>query len=387
MPVTLTEVQRIPASGARAVEPVRVEGRDLLAIPQLAKDVPNGPPGMNGGDSDTELLLLSRNGDRFDLSGTLPAPGGEDAEFFTIGSRSFLAVASIRTGAGPYEFATTSTIFEWLDDRFVPFQDVPTYAAKQWKHWRIGGRDFLGLAQGVVLPLGHAGDKAGRAEEESLDSVVYEWDGSAFAEFQRIPSHWAYNWHAFEAGGEFFVAHAEHAGPSVLYRWDGALLQPHQVLADQSGRAFASFDDDGESYLVVACIAAPTRLLRWDGARFAEVQVLDGLGARELAVVRCAGRILLVRINFILGTPADPRPELDSQVYEWDGGKLHEVATFPTCGGTDVAVLDVGNGDDNDGRNEDSDLDTVELVVSNSLTPELHFSAETVRYELSVGGR
>ena len=366
MPVTLTEVQRIPASGARAVEPVRVGGRDLLAIPQLAKDVPGGPPGMNGGDSDTELLLLQRNGSRFDPSGTLPAPGGEDAEFFTIGSRAFLAVASIRTGAGPYEFATTSTIFEWRADRFVPFQEVPTYAAKQWRHWRIGDRDFLGLAQGVT---GHEPGK-------NRDSVVFEWDGESFAEFQRIPSRWAYNWHAFWAGGEFFVAHAEHAGPSVLYRWDGALLQPHQVLAEQSGRAFASFDDEDDSYLAVACIAAPTRLLRLDGAtRFEEVQVLDGLGARELAVVRCGGRILLVRVNFILGTPADPRPELDSQVYEWDGGKLHQVATFPTCGGTDVAVLD------------GSSPDAVGLVVTNSLTPELRFSAETVCYQLSAAGR
>lgn len=60
MPVTLTEVQRIPSSGARAVEPVAVAGFDLLAIPQLAKDAPGSPPGMNGGDSDTKLLLLRR---------------------------------------------------------------------------------------------------------------------------------------------------------------------------------------------------------------------------------------------------------------------------------------------------------------------------------------
>jgi hypothetical protein len=366
MPVTITEVQRIPTSGARAVEPVRVAGHDLIAIPQLAKDVPGGPPGMNGGDSDTELLLLSWNGARFEPWAALSAPGGEDAEFFTVGDRSFLAVASIRTGAGPYELDTTSTIFEWQGDRFVRFQDVPTYAAKQWKHWQIGGRHFLGLAQGVI----------GHGQDSSRDSVVYEWDGSAFTEFQRIPSRWAYNWHAFEAGGEFFVAHAEHAGPSMLYRWDGALLQPHQVLAEQSGRAFVSFDDDGDSYLAVACIFTPTRLLRWDGAEFAEEQVLDGLGARELAVAHCGGRTLLVRINFILGTPADPRPELDSQVYEWSGGKLHEVATFPTCGGTDVAVLRSGAGN----------ADSVEFIVTNSLTPELRFAAPTVRYELTVGG-
>ena len=362
MPVTLTEVQRIPTSGARAVEPVRVGGHDLLAIPQLAKDIPGAPPGMNGGDSDAGLLLLTLAGGRFEPWDTLPAPGGEDAEFFRVGDRSFLAVASIRTGAGPYEFTATSTIFEWRGGGFEPFQEVPTFAAKQWKHWRIGERDFLGLAQGVI-----------RAGQDNQDSVVYEWTGESFAEFQRISSRWAYNWHAFEAGGEFFVAHAEHACPSVLYHWDGTRLRPRQTLADESGRAFATFSDGGETYLVVACIAASTKVLRLADGQFTDVQVLDGLGARELAVTRCGGRTLLIRINFILGTPADPQPELDSQVYEWDGGKLHEVATFPTCGGTDVAVLNRG--------------DAAELIVTNSLTPELRFAAETVRYEFSAGAR
>src|SRR6202167_6081735 len=161
MPVTLNEVQRIPTWAARAVEPVRVAGRDLLAIPQLAVDVLGTPPGMNGGDSDTSLLLLDRVGSRLEPWATLPAPGGEDAEFFTIGDRAFLAVASIRTGAGPYQFAATSTIFEWRADRFACFQEVPTFAAKQWRHWQIGGRHFLGLAQGVIAAPGHAGPDQG----------------------------------------------------------------------------------------------------------------------------------------------------------------------------------------------------------------------------------
>ena len=106
--------------------------------------------------------------------------------------------------------------------------------------------------------------------------------------------------------------------------------------------------------------------------------MLDGLGARELAVTQCGGRTLLIRVNFILGTPADPRPSLDSQVYEWDGDRLREVATFPTCGGTDVAILADG---------DDASRGTVELVVTNSLTPELRFAADTVRYQLSAGAR
>jgi EPTP domain len=367
MGVILTEVQRIATSGARAAEPVRVPGFDLLAIPQLAQDAPGTPAGMNGGDSNTELLLLRRTGGRYEPWAALPAPGGEDAEFFRLGDRAFLAVASIRTGAGPYDYHATSVIFEWEDGRFVPFQEVPTFAAKQWRHWEIAGRHFLGLAQGVVPPAGAP------AAGPNKESVVYEWTGTRFAEFQTIPSRWAYNWHAFGAGGEFFVAHAEHAGPSVLYRWDGQLLVPHQELAEASGRAFATFSGAGETYLAVACIMAPSRVLRLDAAAgvFTEVQVLGGLGARELTAVRAGRRTLVIRVNFILGTPADPKPELESQVYEWDGGQLREVATFPTCGGTDVAVLSTGGGG------------SVELVVTNSLAPDLTFAAHTVRYTLT----
>jgi EPTP domain len=365
MRAALTEIQRIPTSGARAVATFTVAGRRLLAIPQLALDVPGSPPGMNGGDSGTDMLLLEFAGGRYEPWSVLPAPGGEDAEFFTIAGRSFLAVASIRTGSGPYEFAASSPIFVWDRDGFVPFQNVETFAAKQWKHWTIGERHFLGLAQGVL----HPGD-----EDRNRDSVVYEWDGSSFAEQQRIPSRWAYNWHSFSVGEAFFVAHAEHAGESVLYRWDGDQLRPHQTLAATAGRAFATFTDGGTTYLVVACISAPTRVMRWRGERFEDVQTLDGLGARELAVVRTRGQLLVIRINFVLGTPADPHPVLASQVYAWESGSLREIARFPTCGGTDVAVT----GDAGDG---------IELIVSNSLTPQLRFAASTVRYSLSLQPR
>ena len=40
MRVTLTEMQRIPTSGARAVAAFTVAGRRLLAIPQLARMCP-----------------------------------------------------------------------------------------------------------------------------------------------------------------------------------------------------------------------------------------------------------------------------------------------------------------------------------------------------------
>jgi hypothetical protein len=355
----MAERQRIPTSGARAVEAISVGGVDLLAVPQLAYDVASQEPGMNAGDSDTDLLLFRRDADRFVPFDNLPAPGGEDAEFFVIGDRAFLAVASLRRGSGPYRFDIASQIFTWEDGHFVPFQTFETFAAKQWRHWRIGERDFLGLAQGVRLP---------GLEHDNHESVVYEWDGSAFVEHQRIPSEWAYNWHPFTVNDSYFVAHAEHLGESVLYRWDGARLVPHQTLLSRGGRAFASFEQDGHAYLLAAGLLEPPSVMRWMGERFETVQVLDGLGARELAVLRLGGALLVIRVNFIVGTPQDPNPMLDSHVYAWNSGRLEIVARFPTSGGTDAALIDAG--------------DEVQLVISNSLSPELRFATDTILYSL-----
>lgn len=361
MPVELSELQRIPTSGARAVEPLTVAGLELVAIPQLAKDVADGPAEMNGGDSNTELLLLRRTRDRYMPWASLPAPGGEDAEFFTIGDRKFLAVASIRAGAGPYDLATNSVIYTWRDGGFVPFQAVPTFAAKQWRHWQADGRHFLGLAQGVVEPGSEQGNRA---------SMVYEWDGEMFAPFQEIPSRWAYNWHPMSIDGTFYVAHADHLDPSVLYRWDGGRLRPHQPLAERSCRAFGTFRRDGECYLLVACLQAPSQLLKWNGTRFDAIQELDGLGARELAVFEQSGRLFVVRVNFVEGSRADPVSALQSQVYEWQAGRLHVAAEFPTTGGTDAAVIAHG--------------DQLRLIVSNSLSPDIRFRADTIVYSLAV---
>jgi len=361
MEMVLAELQRIRTSGARAVETCAVGGHELLAVPQLALDVPGEQPAMNGGDSDTELLLLRRVDERFVPFATLPAPGGEDAEFFTIGDDSFLAVASIRSGSGPYRYATESTIFVWRDEGFVPFQRIETFAAKQFKHWSIGDRHFLGLAQGVRLP---------GLEADNRPSVVFEWDGTRFAELQRVESEWAYNWHAFRVEEDWFVAHAEHLGPSVLYRWDGERLQPHQELIARAGRAFATFRRGDAHHLVVAGLLDPPRVMEWRDGRFETIQELAGLGARELAVVEHDARLLLIRVNFILGTPAAPQPSLRSQVYEWHVGGFRLVADFPTTGGTDVTVVDHAG-------------DGLQFVVSNSLSEDLRFASETVLYSLS----
>ncbi|MGI5499337.1 hypothetical protein [Lentzea sp. CA-135723] len=345
----LTEVWRLPTSGARGVTPFTIGERDFLAIPQLALDAEGTPPGMNGGDSGTDLLVLSREADGYVEYQRIPAPGGEDAEFFTISDEVFLAVASIRTGCGPYHYATDSVIHRWDGEKFLPFQEIPTYAAKQWRHFRIGGRNFLALAQGVTV-----------RPEENRASVIFEWTGSGFEPFQTIDSSWSYNWHHFEVDGTHFLAHADHVARSVLFRWDGERFVEHQALAVSGGRAFATFHADGRLHLAVAVIDNDSLLYRWNGGMFTLHQVLDGPGGREFAVV--GG--YLFRVNFIVGPRENPVTRLESQIYEWKGKRLVEVEHFPTSGGTAVAVFGA----------------EPLVAVSNSLTEDVRFRTDTVIY-------
>ncbi|MFJ4789963.1 hypothetical protein [Streptomyces sp. NPDC088794] len=360
MPTHLTEVASIPTSGARAVEPFDLGDRHILAVPQLAYDVPGTDANMNGGDSDTVTLLLERKGAGYVPWQTVPAPGGEDAEFFRIGDRAFLAIASIRRGSGPYQFTIDSQVFEWNGRTFESFQKFEGFAAKQWKHFEIDGQHFLALAQGVTVP-GH--------EDENRPSVIYRWDGSSFTHFQDIDSKWAYNWHAFAVDGHQFLAHADHVQASVLYRWTGQRFQAYQNLAADHGRAFAHFERDGVTYLLVARLLGESQVMRWDGERFVTHQLLEQPGTREFAVVHDGDALFVVCVNFILGPQTSPTTALNSQLYQWRENRLEVVEEFATTGGTDAAVVHDDQG--------------ILIAVSNALSPDARFAARTVLYRFT----
>ena len=101
--------------------------------------------------------------------------------------------------------------------------------------------------------------------------------------------------------------------------------------------------------------------------RVVEHQVLDGLGAREFAVLDTDHGLYVVRVNFILGTQAEPVTALDSELYRFSEGRLTPVQSFPTTGATDAAVL----------RGHDGG---VLVAVSNSLSADVRFAARTVLY-------
>lgn len=358
----LREVQRLPTTGARAVEPFSHAGEHYLAVPQLAADHPGQPAAITSGDSDVSLIVYRWTAGRFAEHQRLPVPGGEDAEFFAIGERRFLATASLRSGVGPYRMDIPSVVYELRGDRFEPFQSFDGLAAKQWTHFVIGDQHFLALAQGVALP---------GAQDENRRSIIFTWDGERFVPLQEVKSAWGYNWLHMAIGGEHLLAYADHTEPSRLLRWNGRLFEPFQSLVGGSGRAFCAFACAGEQWLAFANLHAESLLYRWNGARFVPHQTLSGPGGREFewipgSAADTEGR--LVQVNFIHGTREAPLPSLRSFIHAWDGERFEVVDNFATFGGTDAAAFTIG------ARRY--------MAVSNCLSAEVRFRTDTLVYEV-----
>jgi hypothetical protein len=362
LPHLLHPVQEIDTSGARAVTPFVHDGAQYVAIPQLARDIDGQTADMNGGDSDVPLIVYRYHQDLFVEVQRLPVSGGEDAEFFRIGTRAFLATASIRSGRGPYSFDVNSIIFEWHGGRFEPLQRIPTFAAKHWQYFEIGERRFLALAQGISL------DNV--TSENPPDSMIFEWDGNRFTPFQSIPSAWGYNWHSFSIAGDHFLAYADHLLPSVIFRWTGGGFEPFQTLEGKSGRAFLFFEADGAAFLAFARILGDTLLYRWTGGKFVEHQVLSGPGGREFVFLEHRGERYVIQVNFITGTPAKPTTALQSVIYRVQAGQLQVAGTFPTFGATDAAVFSIG--------------DQPFLAIAKSLTENVRFRTPSRIYRFGM---
>ena len=351
-------VQRLPTSGARSVAIRSDADGVVLAVAQFARDVPGQSPSMHAGDSDLAAPLFRWARGQFVECGSLPLPGGEHLEFFEIDGRRFLAGAGIRSGRGPYQMDIQSAVYEWVDGNWRPMQSFATFGAKQWRHFSIGARHFLALAQGVELP--------GLQTQHPRTSRIYEWDGGRFQEAQVLEGRWGYGWCPFELDGEFFLAYADHLERSVIYRWTGGRFDQFQVIAGGGGRAFAFFRQAQQAWLAFANLQRGVELYRWNGSEFAVHQYLGGPGARALHVLQTARGLYLINLNFIQGTPADPRVLKQSQLHHWAVAGFELRDTFTTSAATDVTSFQSDGGH--------------YVVVANSLDSDLKFRTDSVVY-------
>lgn len=357
----LTLLQRLPTSGARAVEVYTNDEGTFLGVPQLARDVAGEAPYMNGGDSDIEALIFRWQDGRFSEHETLPLPGGEDLAYFEIDGRAFLAAAGIRTGKGPYELDCEATLYERIARKWVPVQQFPTFAAKQWFAFSFDGRHFLALAQGVVME--------GLEPKHPRESCIFEWNGERFVPFQTLDGRWGYNFAFVSFNGEHFLAYADHVSGSPVYRWNGEQFDTFQLLDENGGRAFRFFTANGTLWMLHANLLQHTTLYRLNGSEFVAVQVLGEAGGRELCLINGEHGFYLIRVCFITGTPKAPLVVPQSQIFKWREDRFELVESFETSAATDACSFTL------DGQRY--------LAVSNSLSADIRFRTDSALYRFN----
>uniref|UniRef100_A0A8D0H4B1 Thrombospondin type laminin G domain and EAR repeats n=1 Tax=Sphenodon punctatus TaxID=8508 RepID=A0A8D0H4B1_SPHPU len=194
-----------------------------------------------------------------------------------------------------------SAIYRWTDGKFVPYQNIPTYQAQSWKYFTIGKKIFLAVANF---------EQNERGQEFS---VIYKWNHrkEKFITYQRINTHSARDWEAFDIEGEAFLAVANHREgdnhniDSVIYRWNPrtGLFEANQTISTSGAYDWEFFNVGPYSFLVVANTFNGTstkiysHIYIWLGGAFQLFQSILTFGAADWEVFHIGDRIFLAVAN------------------------------------------------------------------------------------------
>ncbi|XP_018091592.1 thrombospondin-type laminin G domain and EAR repeat-containing protein [Xenopus laevis] len=143
-----------------------------------------------------------------------------------------------------------SVLYRWTDGKFVVYQYFTTYQAQTWKYFTIGKRIFLALAN------------LERNEDGTEHSIIYKWNPVKlkFLPYQKIRTYSARDWEAFHIDGDTFLAVANHREGnnhninSVIYKWNSSsgLFEVNQTIPTSGAYDWEFFSIGPYYFLVVA---------------------------------------------------------------------------------------------------------------------------------------
>ncbi|XP_034989625.2 thrombospondin-type laminin G domain and EAR repeat-containing protein [Zootoca vivipara] len=215
-----------------------------------------------------------------------------------------------------------SAIYKWTDEKFVAYQNIPTYQAQSWKFFTIGKKIFLAVANF-------------EANERGQEfSVIYKWNyrKEKFTVYQRINTHSARDWEAFVIDGEAFLAVANHRKgnnhniDSVIYRWNArtGLFETNQTIPTSGAYDWEFFSIGPYSFLVVAntfngtSTTINSHIYIWLSGAFQLFQSILTFGAADWEVFQIQDRVFLALANSYDSTIVAPNNSfaINSSIYE-----------------------------------------------------------------------
>ena len=262
----------------------------------------------------------------------LPTRVAHAVEHFTIHGNLFLAFANWY-GDTSEKYNTDSFIYKFNDStgKFFLYQTIGTSGVLDVEYFTISDEHYLAVANSY------------NGITQSLNSVIYRWNGTLFVFFQNVPTLGAIDFNFFTIDKEPFLTAANYWNDvtnsinSIIYKWKNQRFEKFQEIATNGCRKSVAFEINNESYVAFANAVGNSVVYKWSGKGFLKLQTLQkAMGANFFYINDHAFLAIVSTHSFI---------------YEWNGSKfvLFQSITTPgtwgshsfvRCGQTFLGVTD-----------------------------------------------
>ncbi|XP_028809761.1 thrombospondin-type laminin G domain and EAR repeat-containing protein isoform X2 [Denticeps clupeoides] len=317
----LRQLVLLPGSDAtRRVCPAGNPRLAELAVPPVLKDLP-GPPDdvqVQDGGSCTEVMVSRmQKGFFFFIHGnTALISMLKVFQIPSVGLFAAMAHRSSKPGSG---------IYRWRDGRFELHQNITTFEAHSWKHFIIGNKVFLVVS-----------NSRGPVSSGKEASVIYKWSDKKqkFLRYQTLETYSARDWEAFHIQNQAFLAVAnhrkgngEHKINSVIYKWNPGTraFEVNQTILTSGAYDLEFFTVGPYHFLAVAnafdgtSTSIDSTIYIWLRGAFQHFQTIRTFGATDWEMFRIGDRVFLAVANgHMLYMHGKSLYAINSTIYELD---------------------------------------------------------------------
>ena len=235
-----------------------------------------------------------------------------------------------------------SKVYWWAGTYFAEVQDIATNGAIDCEVFTIGSDTYLAIA-----------NYQNQSGSYNINSKVYKWNGSVFEFDHNIATNGVTDLEFFTHGTDSYLAVANSYNgtsyniDSKIYKWNGSSFAVDETIATNGNFGWESFTVGSKTYLAVAnkyngsSFNIDSKIYEWDGTSLTPVDTIATNGAVDWESYTIGSTTYLALSNNHDGTDYD----INSIIYEWDavGDSLAPVDTIATEGANDMKAFTVGD--------------------------------------------
>ncbi|XP_069007924.1 thrombospondin-type laminin G domain and EAR repeat-containing protein-like isoform X2 [Embiotoca jacksoni] len=248
-----------------------------------------------------------------------------DVEVFQVPGVGLMAAMAHRSKA------SGSAVYLWTHTGFQVYQNISTYGALAWRHFRMGKKIYLVVSNSEGGP-----GKRFNKETEVDFSVIYKWSKrrKRFVQFQTLQTHCARDWEAFNINRHTYLAVANHRQGdnnhtinSVIYKWNRLTksFEVYQMLLTSGAYDWEFFTVGPYHFLVVAnafdgvTTSVDSVIYVWVNGSFQVFQTIKTFCATDWEMFQIGSRVFLVVANgHRLDGNGPSQYTINSTIYELD---------------------------------------------------------------------